>query len=384
MMAAIVAACVAAVANDGVYYVSGSMLVPVDETDIRVTGEVLTIDIGDDYWATVDVLYELYNGGNDKTVTMGFEADLPYEDGVSPLNPKGIHPFIHNFTATLNGERLSYTTGVVMLNDEGNADMHPLDMTKWHYADNGLGNSNVAWDMVEGYITNGKDTIANVACAYYFKANIRKGVNNVHHTYRYRMSSSVSFLYGIPYKLEPITRWANRQVDDFTLRITSKGLPVHFIVTGDDLNSGSFKVVRGKGKVRRHRGETFDGCTEVSLRRGTVEWKAMNFRPKGSVEVISADVLMEGLTFSPRAMMLDVTRQDFIDFYHRTPNNDAEMSALKNRIMRNMPYARRGYVFNDKRLRDWFNRQWWYMADPEWEMSTDDFTEQEMWMVFGD
>ena len=42
-------------ANDGVYYVSGNQIVPLRETDVAVTKEVLTITIGDDEFARVDV-----------------------------------------------------------------------------------------------------------------------------------------------------------------------------------------------------------------------------------------------------------------------------------------------------------------------------------------
>ena len=51
-------ACVAlstAWANDGVFFVNGNQLVPVQETDIALTKEVLTISLCDDGYATVDV-----------------------------------------------------------------------------------------------------------------------------------------------------------------------------------------------------------------------------------------------------------------------------------------------------------------------------------------
>ena len=94
-------------ANDGVYYVSGTNLVPVQENHISITKEVLTIEIGDDGCAHVDVYYELLNKGNARTVTMGFEANLPYMTG-DDFSPRGIHPSIKDFTVTLNGNQLGY------------------------------------------------------------------------------------------------------------------------------------------------------------------------------------------------------------------------------------------------------------------------------------
>lgn len=48
---AVLGICSGAMANDGVYFTSGSFLVPVKETDISVTKEVLTITIGKDSFA---------------------------------------------------------------------------------------------------------------------------------------------------------------------------------------------------------------------------------------------------------------------------------------------------------------------------------------------
>ena len=52
----------AARANDAVYYVNGSHLEPVQETDISVKKEILTINIGDDGFAYVDVDYTFRPG----------------------------------------------------------------------------------------------------------------------------------------------------------------------------------------------------------------------------------------------------------------------------------------------------------------------------------
>ena len=64
-------------ANDGVYYVSGNQIVPLQETDVAVTKEVLTITIGDDEFARVYVQYELTNRGKAKSMDVGFEATGP-------------------------------------------------------------------------------------------------------------------------------------------------------------------------------------------------------------------------------------------------------------------------------------------------------------------
>ena len=90
-------------ANDGAFYVNGSTLVPVKETDISISKEILTITIGDDDYATVDVYYEFFNPKAAKTITMAFEADPPGDWNPVPFNHDGIHPFINDFSVSMNG-----------------------------------------------------------------------------------------------------------------------------------------------------------------------------------------------------------------------------------------------------------------------------------------
>lgn len=42
---------------------------------------------------------------------MGFEALAPYNDEVA-FSPQGIHPYIHDFTVVMNGQKLAYMNAV--------------------------------------------------------------------------------------------------------------------------------------------------------------------------------------------------------------------------------------------------------------------------------
>ena len=379
-------------ANDGVYYVSGNQLVPVKETDIAVTKEILTIEIGDDEYANVDVYYEFTNNGSAKTVTMGFEAMLPYEGGESVLNRQGVHPYIKDFKALFNGTQLTYSTGVVAVNGEnGYSDMKPLDMRKWRYEFNFPDNDYAQqWDMVEGHLVNGHDTIMTVAYAYYFEAKFQPGKNIVKHTYRYRMSSDVMHDFSIPYMLTPATRWANHQIDDFTLCIKApKGIK-HFYMPDHIFRSAPFRVVSGVGKTRHCDKNEDDNVwtdyTEVSLRHGAVEWKARNFRPTDELFIRSAKGLPGNLLVGAYYSSTPFWCSEDVDsqlFYGRPDCSEEEEQALVKRIRRNLPYAARGYVFRDKKLQHFFDNQWWYMPDPNWKMSTDDFSKFDWELING-
>lgn len=212
-----------AIANDGVYYTSGNFLVPVQETDIAASKEILTIAIGDDNFADIDVYYEFTNHGDAKSVRMAFEAMPPYNDNSEPLSRSGIHPFIKDFTVSMNGEKLHYSNSIVAFSSKDSikpAHLKPLDMTKWK------GYGEVPDDILpagDALYNAELDSITAYAYAYYFDAPFVHGTNVVHHTYRYHMSYNVAEDFVIPYWLTPVNRWANHQVDDFTLRITAEG-----------------------------------------------------------------------------------------------------------------------------------------------------------------
>lgn len=121
------------VANDGVFYANGGMLTPVAETDISVKKEILTITIGRDSLAHVDVYYEFMNGANPKTVTMAFLANPPY-NAFTGIPSDCRHPYIYDFKAVMNSQALTWDNGIVLekyAGDEYKVDFSFADRKKW-------------------------------------------------------------------------------------------------------------------------------------------------------------------------------------------------------------------------------------------------------------
>ena len=249
-------------ANDGVYYASGSGLVPVQETDISVAKEILTITIGKDSFAIVDVYYEFMNNSEAKTVTMAFEANVPDAD-LAPLNRNGIHPFVHDFTVTMNGNNLDYKNAVV-----GDS-LNPLKLE----------------NNIEHYVYSYESPYSY---GYFFEAPFVKGKNIVHHTYRYRMNRSSEEKFNIPYRLTPATRWANHQIDDFTLRIKTEEHTSYFL-PGELWKGSSFVMYPdGQDKIFCY-GE--DSCVFVDFQAPSqyMEWHSENFRPEMDLAITSPE-----------------------------------------------------------------------------------------------
>ena len=138
-----------------------------------------------------------------------------------------------------------------------------------------------------------------------------------------------------------------------------------------------FVVTEGVGKIRKTKNwdELF---VEMALRDGTVEWHAENFRPKANMTVQSA----ERLHYDDFKLGTFYDRSDgyMPGSYMIEPDKVKEQQ----RILTNLPYASRGYVFKDKKLRKYFSQFWWYMPDPSWQPDTSDFTPREWKLVRGE
>ena len=357
-------------ANDGVFCVNGSQLVPVQETDIALTREVLTISLCDDGYARVDVQYELHNSSRAKTVVMAFEALAPYNDNAD-FSPQGIHPYISDFTVCMNGERLAYMNAVVSATFDADCTFQPLDLKTWKaYGQVKMRDGDDLPDNAMLY-SEQADSLTNFSYAYYFVAPFAPGRNTVHHTYRYRMSYGVGRTFEVPYWLKPAMRWANRRIDDFTLRIKATDTAKHFFLADSLFSAAHFVVTEGSGKIRKARLWGV-GCTEFSLRNGTVEWHAANFSPSDNITIQSAESLY--LDHFLLGSFYDRSDSYLPGSYIIQP----EQTADNRRILRNLPYAHRGYVFKDKKLQRYFSQFWWYMPDTHYQPSTADFTTHEL------
>lgn len=336
-------------ANDSSYEVIGNQLVPLKETGIRITKEILTIELRENNTAFVDVQYEFTNPTKEaKTVLMGFEADPPYDGSYEPDNlVKDVrHPFIKDFKVEINGTKINYKNA---LSKVGN--FRPLRPTKNWTSENGT-----FFDMKTG------QEIADVAHVYYFNATFEPGVNKVHHTYSYGMGNSTTFIYFLDYKLTPAIRWANKQIDDFTLNISCKKTIKHFYIGAECLPGMKPAIASGKGKVRKTANEyQQEGYVwEVALRNGSVKFHTKNFRPKHELWLRSGFICDPLGTYNKGGYLCGLSGGDLTD--------------LQIRAIRNIPYAARGHVFKDPELKEFFESCFWYMPDPNYKDDTSDFT----------
>lgn len=392
-------------ANDGSYYVSGNQLIPIENANVRIDKEVLTIRLSDDGYAYVDVDYTFFNKGEAGVVKMGFEASDEFMGDGEPVNPDSLHkghPFIYDFSVEVNGQKQSFQNLFAYVNVKASkfgsapemdyADFPAEPITENERKAMAESAERVDADLMQigGYRPK--------AHVYYFEANFNHGANKVHHTYRYKMGGGFTAAYYLGYWLTPAMRWAGGTIGDFTLRISTEGTAKHFYIKNEKCLKGhAFKVVKGTGKVRLGIDQFKDFASskiisneivEVSLRDGVVEMHAENFRPTDDLMLISADALRVVDVFGEHEKY-----QKLGSFYNRDgafclilqkSHVKENGTALEKKILNNLPYANRGLVFQDKELQDFFEKQWWYMPDPSYRPSTTDFTKFEQGLLKGE
>lgn len=366
-------------ANDGAYYVSGNQLVPLQETDISIHKEILTIYLQDNGFARVDVYYEFWNPGTTaKKLLMGFEAGAPYnEDGEFKLGEG--HPNIMNFTVEMNGKMLNFQNAPCI---PETVQKVQLDPSKRYYinGENGMLYEESNMDDVNEYLYENVNFI-EFAYVYYFDAEFQPGLNKVHHTYSYRMSELVELPWLLDYKLTPASRWAGGKIGDFSLVVRADNTAKHFVIPQSIFPDADFVVTEGFGKIRVVKNSMdFDGdsptCYEVSLRNGAVMLHKKDFRPVKELSVLGVGVYGTSADNTIRfGMSYDRGSSVHLWGWQSLLDEETMDKAFLLRLAHNMPFAHRGHVFKDKNLKEYFESLWWYMPDPNYKDDTSDFTD---------
>lgn len=332
-------------ANDGAYFASGNQLIPIFETDISVQKEILSIKKIRKSYVEVTVYYEFFNPGNDKEIIVGFEAFSPSGDvNGSPKNAR--HPYMNNFTVDINNVIIPYEIAYVkdsLYAKNGKINSIGLDQAKKE----GLANEN----SVDFYYV------------YHFKAHFKKGINIIKHTYTYALSGGIEVSYAFDYVLTAANRWANKQIDDFTL-IIDCGDFEEFYISNSFFSRPSDWIIHGIGKsvftkANDHYLVTED-ATQFFIQKGMLVFQKKNFKPAGELNLFSPQYFPDTEGFDYKKEQLPFA------LYHQEKIADPK-DEMSKKILKNWPFARRGYVFTTAALNTYFQSLNWYMPNPNYE-----------------
>ena len=335
-------------ANDGAFYMAGNQLIPINETDISVKKEILYIKKTEDF-AEVSVYYEFLNPKDEKEIIVGFEAGIPSVDaGFSPIN--GHHPYMFDFTVSLNNNFLPYQ--IAFVKNSTYTKNHKIQNIDPKTIDNG--GIGIGDELDFQYV-------------YHFKATFKKGKNIVKHTYRYKLSRGVCYYYDFDYVLTAANRWANKQIDDFTL-ILDIGSIQTATIRKTFFKSANDWTFNGLGKVTEN-----PDYTNFYIQQGILVFEQKNFVPKGELSVEERSSYCREVESNQKFVFSLGKNRELGDPDEKTPK--------EKRIIRNLPFARRGYIFKDKTLQDVFKTEDWYQPNPSYAPEVEALTQEEKELI---
>lgn len=323
-------------ANDGAYFMSGNQLIPINETSIQIKKEILSLKRVEKYFLEVTVDYTFFNPEkNAKTILVGFEAFGPEGDAdFAPLN--GQHPYMQNFTVNLNNEVLPYKIDYVSTENK-----------KKSFSLNEISNTDADVGYTDFYYV------------YHFNATFKPGENKLVHTYKFQLSGSVDYMYNFDYILTAANRWANKQIDDFTLNI-DMGNYQDFYINPTFFKSIDEWHINGIGKMldkykTEYRNSNGQKASAFFIQAGSIQFKKQNFHPKGELFLFTNNFLTGSEIFD-LDWYLPLSTEKIIYF-------DGVKSENALKVLQNLPYARRGYVFTNKILKEYYENINWYIPN---------------------
>ena len=344
-------------ANDGAFFAAGNHLIPIEEADIRVKKEILSINRISPEEVEVLVYYEFENPGNDpKTLIVGFEAIAPHGDA-SFMPVDGKHPYMSAFTVEVNKTILPYQVAVVT--------------DSVYYKNKKMDALNA-----EQISKRTDDGFADFFYVYYFEATFEPGLNMVKHSYTCKLSGGIVYNYYFDYVLTAANRWGNKQIDDFTL-IIRMGDFQDFQIPATFFQNSNDWIITGTGKASDQKNIpdfAYDGEFEAGdaarfyIRKGDVIYKKTNFSPQGELHLISFKQF--------HAPVFDCKEQSKLPLTAELHYESAADPGSQ-KILRNLPFAKRGYLFKNKELADYYSSQPWYIPDPSYQSKMSDLTEAE-------
>jgi hypothetical protein len=334
-------------ANDGVFYATGNHLVPMYETDIAVTKEVLTMQKISNGLVKIVVYYEFFNPKSAKTVEVGFEAASPSGD-VNGTPTKGQHPYMSEFTVKMNGQVLPYLVAIVS--------------DSIYYKNGKFIEKNLA--EVISHIDNPNEVDFNYV--YHFKAYFQQGLNTITHTYLFQLSNSIEINYELPYILTAANRWANRQIDDFTLQVDMGSFSDFYIQNTffEDINNWKIDGIGKKQMTAlntKQRHPATKNTSHFLIREGILTFKKKNFSPQREFNLFALQNFQSPIFDAKESVDLPFA----IGVIEETVDSAKDEISLK--ILRNLPFARRGYLFKSIDIQQYYDKLTWYIPNPTYQ-----------------
>ena len=357
-------------ANDAEYTTSANEIVPLESVDVRLDKEVLNIKYIGDNTFEVDVVYRLFNEGSSRETVIGFEA------------PKAVYGNGHNdyFDKPYNiSEKLKAELEAI----DKKLSPNPEDFNYSGIMDFKVEINNMpsSYDVVDVSRVKNQGSNPYVGYLYYFPVTLKHGINKIHQHYKCSTSSSVMNSYEFEYILSTAKQWKGGEIKDFRLNF-DMGEFADFILVNSFFNNLKYwrasngKIIEEKN-IDPDYGEEIN-TTHFYLRDGKASFYRNNFIPESTIRLYSIRNIDGGI-FDKTEDKLNYK----ISFKPKYPSFGyffaKDFKSLK--ILKNLPFARRGASFKTKFISNYYKHIPWYEKNPKYKPSLESLTDTErVWL----
>ncbi|MBL7911612.1 MAG: YARHG domain-containing protein [Bacteroidia bacterium] len=323
-------------ANDGVFYASGGNLIPLHETKIALSKEVLKFYVKDFNNLYVDVYFEFYNPDEEKKLIIGFVTP-PANGDISEFEEQ--HPNINNFTVLVNNQKLRFKVKQ-------------------------LKETSFKTDM----------SINAVDYVYYFEVFFKKGLNIIKHTYNYKASSSIEIYREFNYQLTTGKRWANKRIDNFELQIHLDNGIFYIPSSLNKINKKLEWKIKGSGVFKQGTEKPFIDYGTIPykfihLNSGYVYFNETNFAPdydfnfgENAWHSYSYKWCNNSDSCSANKLLSKIAPYcNLKPDYEMSQNTLDDFTGNELKLLKNYFYALRGYKFKTKIIFDFYSNFFWYV-----------------------
>lgn len=343
--------------NDGAFYAEGNLLIPIRDNVISVPKEILSIDRIDDKHVKVTVEYTFYNEqSNPREVVVGFEASSPYGD-VEGMPHNGEHPYIKDFSVKLNNDYLHYDVALVKDSLYEVSSNHIIGINE------------------EELLGDEFNTMApDFYYVYYFSANFNPGENYLVHTYTFKLSGGIGFYYYFDYLLSPAARWKNGIIKDFTLQIDMGEFEEFYM---EPVWSAPIEW-EVEGVVKDNLPSKYNSeRLQVFTRGGSITYHCDNFYAEGGDLKLYASYPLSSDEMQ-NIEIFDASKHKLPFPLYKIKSGIPSIDERSYKILRNLPFARRGYIFKTDFIQKYYESLSWYSPDPDYDPVVDQLTPDEV------
>jgi YARHG domain-containing protein len=358
--------------NIAVYGMKGNHLVPKEECDIEVASEILRIQlVGNDTFA-IYADYELYNPGEEKTIMVGFDLAPRANDGFM-LHDRTAFESIYEFEVAANQQLLEYNRQKVY-------DSSSFFIVDWELR------RDSAFPGIQQYSLPKEKWWKSYWYnhVYFYEVTFKPGINKIRNCYKCSIGLLNLDMYDIDYILTSANKWANNQIDDFTL-IIDLGEYQGFMVRKENFKDENW-IYDCKTKdttlwrYKKHKRDSIDFKCFYTLEIPII-YKQKNFHPTDElkIEAITSDFFFGFFDFNFLDYELFYNDMNYYPYYSGICSFDDEISY---EILKNHPYARRGMIFSNPEIQHYFECRDWYQPNPEYQPNYESLSSTEKGWLF--